>query len=186
MLLQKYKDVRVEIEHGDLLLFRRRGLISIVGRGVHSHAAMAAWWGDRLFVLETLQFHGGRAVTLSSQVDRNSGLWDCYEANAEDRWPDFQKGKAVNLMKSFCGTPYGWFSVLCAAARHLPLVRLLLKPDILDDAVNTRPLFCSQAVMVATRIGGGVDPVSGLSDRLTEPADLARSPFYRYKFTLES
>jgi hypothetical protein len=34
------------------------------------------------------------------------------------------------------------------------------------------------------RIGGGVDPVPHLSDRLTEPADLARSPFYEYAFTL--
>jgi len=34
------------------------------------------------------------------------------------------------------------------------------------------------------RIGGGVDPVKHLADRLTEPADLARSPFYKYRFTL--
>jgi hypothetical protein len=37
---------------------------------------------------------------------------------------------------------------------------------------------------MADRIGGGVDPVPHLADRLTEPADLARSPFFRYRFTL--
>jgi hypothetical protein len=37
---------------------------------------------------------------------------------------------------------------------------------------------------MADRLGGGVDPVENLPDRLTEPADLARSPFYRYRFTL--
>jgi hypothetical protein len=31
---------------------------------------------------------------------------------------------------------------------------------------------------------GGVDPVPNLADRLTEPADLARSPFFEYRFTL--
>ncbi len=36
------------------------------------------------------------------------------------------------------------------------------------------------------RVGGGVDPVPHLADRLTEPADLARSPFYEYAFTLDS
>jgi hypothetical protein len=37
---------------------------------------------------------------------------------------------------------------------------------------------------MADRLGGGVDPVPHLADRLTEPADLARSPFYEYLFTL--
>jgi hypothetical protein len=31
---------------------------------------------------------------------------------------------------------------------------------------------------------GGADPVPNLADRLTEPADLARSTFYRYHSTL--
>lgn len=37
---------------------------------------------------------------------------------------------------------------------------------------------------MADRVGGRVDPVPHLADRLTEPADLARSPFYQYLFTL--
>jgi hypothetical protein len=37
---------------------------------------------------------------------------------------------------------------------------------------------------MADRVGGGVDPVPDLANRETEPADLARSPFYRYRFTL--
>ena len=31
---------------------------------------------------------------------------------------------------------------------------------------------------------GGIDPVPNLADRLTEPADLSRSAFFRYQFTL--
>ena len=63
-------DARAEILDGDLLLFRRRSLISIAGRGEHSHAAKAAWWGGDLFCLEVRELCGGRAVTLASQVRR--------------------------------------------------------------------------------------------------------------------
>jgi hypothetical protein len=41
-----YRQARSTVRNGDLLLFRRRGLISIAGRGDHSHAAKAAWWDD--------------------------------------------------------------------------------------------------------------------------------------------
>lgn len=43
-----FRQARLRVRDGDLLLFRRRGLISIAGRGDHSHAAKAAWWGDDL------------------------------------------------------------------------------------------------------------------------------------------
>jgi hypothetical protein len=44
-----YRQARGSVLNGDLLLFRRRGLISIAGRGDHSHAAKAAWWSNDLF-----------------------------------------------------------------------------------------------------------------------------------------
>ncbi len=43
-----YREALRHLRDADLLLFRRRGLISIAGRGDHSHAAKAAWWGDDL------------------------------------------------------------------------------------------------------------------------------------------
>ncbi len=189
MNLQSYQEVRDQIQDGDLLLYRRPGLIASIGRGIHSHAAAAAWWGDRLFVLEMLQFTGGRAVTLSSQVGQNPGRWDVYEANPDNRWPEYSREKSTRLMKTFCGAPYGWSSVLVAAARRLPLVRLLAKPnldDVVDLVMDNRPQFCSEAKGAADKFGGGVDPVPNLANRLTEPTDLARSSFYRYKFTLEN
>ena len=54
-----------------------------------------------------------------------------------------------------------------------------------DDDASTWPPFCSQAVSMADR-QGGIDPVPNLADRLTEPADLSRSEFYEYRFTLIS
>ena len=47
-----YCQARRLVRDGDLLLFRRRGLISIAGRGDHSHAAKAGWWDEDLLFLE--------------------------------------------------------------------------------------------------------------------------------------
>jgi hypothetical protein len=85
-------------------------------------------------------------------------------------------------MIEITGRRYGWWSLLWVAMVHLPVVRLLVRPDT-DDSANGSLPFCSQAVARACR-AGGVDPVPNLADRLTEPGDLARSVFFRYRFTL--
>jgi len=180
----RYEAVRRAIGDGDLLLFRRRALIAIAGRGDHVHAAKAAWWSDDLFCLETRALWGGRAVTLSSQVRRFPGRIDVYEVNPDLRWPQYDRQGAVRWMRRLAGCDYGYAGVLAAGLLHLPIVRLWVRPDLDDRAVDHRPPFCSQACAMADRIGGGVDPVPHLADRLTEPADLARSPFYQYRFTL--
>jgi hypothetical protein len=178
-----YSHVRDKIADGDLLLYRRRVLISIAGRGEHSHAAKAASWDADLFCLE-ISALGGRAVTLSSQVARYPGRIDVYEANPDNRWPEYDRVGAVRFMRRLAGCEYGWANLLAAALLHLPGIRLFVRASTDDGSVNRRPPFCSQAVTMAERLGGGIDPVKHLADRLTEPADLARSPFYRYRFTL--
>jgi hypothetical protein len=168
----------------DLLLFRRRGLISIAGRGDHSHAAKAAWWGDDLFCLEVRDLAGGRAVMLSSQVRRFPNRIDVYETNPDGRWEEYNPAKATRFMRRLAGCAYGYWGVASAALLHLPAARLFAHVDVHDGERSVRPPFCSQACAMSDRIGGGVDPVAHLADRMTLPADLARSPFYRYRFTL--
>jgi len=182
--LVRYGEVREEIQDGDLLLFRRRNLISIAGRGEHSHAAKAAWWAGDLFCLEVRELAGGRAVTLSSQVERCPGRIDVYQTNPEGRWPEYDRAGATRFMRRLAGCQYGWVNLIAVSFLHLPWIRLCIRANTDDRAVSRRPPFCSQAVAMADRIGGGVDPVRHLTDRLTEPCDLARSPFYRYRFTL--
>lgn len=177
-------EVRRRIRPADLLLFRRWGPIAVAGRGIHSHAAKTAWWDDELFCLEMRLSTGGRAVTLASQVQRWPRRIDVFRANADDRWPEYDRRGAVAYMRRLCGTRYGWSGLLIVAALHLPLVRWLVRPDTLDAWPDARPPFCSHACALADRLGGGVDPVRQLADRLTEPSDLARSPFFRYQFTL--
>ena len=179
-----YHDARSLIGDGDLLLFRRRNLISIAGRGEHSHAAKAAWWNGCLFCLEVREWFGGRAVTLSSQVKRYPGRIDVFETNADDRGPDYDGKFALLVMRRLAGCDYGYRNVLAASLLHLPILRLFVKPNTDDRAETRLPPFCSEAVARAERSGGNVDPVRHLADRITEPADLARSPFYKYRFTL--
>ena len=191
--LQKYMAARHEIWNGDLLLFRKRrvgfidGIIAIAGRGVYSHAAKAAWWKTDLFCLEVREFHGGRAVGLSSQVERYPCRIDVFRPNADNRWPDYDIEGALEVMRRFAGGDYGYLNVLTAAMTHLPFLRIFIRPDRSDEIGSRpwRPPFCSEAVSIAERIGGGVDPVPHLADRFSEPSDLARSPFYKYLFTLE-
>jgi hypothetical protein len=179
-----------QILDGDLLLFRRRGLVAIAGRGEHSHAAKAAWWGDDLFCLEIREWHGGRAVTLASQVRRRPGQIDVYRANPANRWPEYDRARASAMMRRLAGCEYGYAGVAAAAMLHLPFVRMVVRAEVDDNAdhaspgARPRPPFCSEACAMVDRVGGGVDPVPHLADRLTEPADLARSPFYKYLLTL--
>ena len=172
-MLVSYPSIRHLIRDGDLLLFRRRGLISIAGRGEHEHAAKAAWWGNDLFCLEVREWFGGRAVTLSSQVARQPGRIDVFQANAQNRWPQYDRHGATHFMRRLCGCDYGYRALLTVAMLHLPLVSLLFHPNLDDDATDRWPPFCSEACSMADRLGGGVDPVEHLCDALTEPADLA-------------
>jgi hypothetical protein len=182
--LARYPDVRDQIADGDLLLYRRRSVVSIVGRGLHTHAAKAAWWGEDLFCLEIRQLVGGRAVTLSSQVRRWPNRIDVYEVNPDGRWPEYDRRGAVRFMRRLTGCDYGYCGLIATALLHLPVIRWFVRADVDDRAFDRRPPFCSHACAMSDRLGGGVDPVPHLADRFTEPADLARSPFYRYRFTL--
>jgi hypothetical protein len=184
----KLTDVAAEIRDGVLLLFRGRGLIArligTAGRSDYTHAARAVWWGNDLFCCEVRELRGGRAVTLESQVRRFPGAIDVFEANPSNRWREYNRRGAVRFLRRLAGCDYGYLGVLQAALRHAPLWRFLVRPDSDDKRVTDQPPFCSQASTMADRLGGGVDPVPHLADRLTEPADLARSPFFRYRFTL--
>ena len=180
---RSYADVRGEIRDADLLLFRRRNwytrLIAVAGRSQYVHAAMAGWWKDRLMCVE-MTSGGGRAQLLSNIVERWPGAFDVYRANAARR--RFSRQRALAAMIAITGKP--------TAAESLPgrlaapaVFRFLVPPDTDDAETTVWPPFCSQAVSMACR-AGGVDPVPNLADRLTEPADLSRSPFFEYRFTL--
>jgi len=182
-----YRSARPYIHDGDVLLFRRRRglagkLIATAGRSPYSHAAMAAWWRGRLMCLETLQSCGGRAVLLSNLVEEGDAEIDVFSIKTWRRVRQKDRQAAVEAMLEITGRKYGWWALLKAAIRHLPIVRLFA-PVITDDEADGELPFCSQAVAWAWR-RAGLDLVPKLADRLTEPGDLARSAALKYRFTL--
>jgi hypothetical protein len=200
--LRSLAKVATEIQDADLLLFRGKGAISrwirSWTRGLHSHAAKASWAKGALECVEVREFVGGRIVTLASQVALYPGQIDVLRANGdglpERRTSDaiadglkpgqfYDRTAADQMMRSFAGTEYGYWTVIVAGVTHLPVIRLFLVADFDDEAAWAIP-DCSAACAIADRLGGGYDPVRHLSDAQTSPAELARSPFYRYLFTL--
>lgn len=188
----RYREIRGEIRNGDLLLFRKRKyspidlMIAVAGRGMFVHAGKAAWWQDDLFCLDVAKGSGGRATRLSELVRDDSARIDVFRPNAGNRWTDYDPEGSVAVMRRFVGKKYGYRQAMKTAMTHLPFFRLFFRPDRTDAAAleHDESPFCSQAVAIAERLGGGVDPVPNLSDDYSEPADLARSPFYQYVFTL--
>ena len=186
-----YAEIRRSIRDGDLLLFRPRGwiwrAIAVAGRSEYCHAAMAGWWGGRLMNVE-MTSGGGRAQLLSNLVERWPGVIDVYAANATHR--RFSREKALSAMIGITGQDYGTHNLFRVAMYHTPVVRFFMQPDT-DEEEGSRskvqgstwPPFCSQAVSLACR-AGGVRPVPHLADRSIEPADLARTTFFKYRFTL--
>jgi len=194
----EYEQVKDQIRDMDILLFRRNCLISRVGRGFHYHAAKVVWWDDVLFSIEMRGRHGGRAIPLASQVRRYPGIIDVFRVNAYERWPEYKPEKGITFLKSLVGCHYGYFNFFKTAISHFPLLQLLngfKKRNItVYDHENEKDGFpfsgteyscyCSEACAIADRISG-VDPVPFLDNRYTEPADLARSSFYQYMFTIK-
>lgn len=189
--LVSYDVARHQIKDADLLLFRPRRwwtrLFAVAARSEYVHAAMAAWWHDRLMCVE-MRTGGGRAVLLSNIVKQFPGACDVYAASPTgpgEYGPKsrFSRLAAVKTLIGITGTKYGHWNLWRAALYHLPIVRLFMKPDNDDAETSKWPPFCSAAVSLACR-AGGVDPCPELADRITEPGNLANTTFFTYKFTL--
>jgi len=179
-----------EILDADLLLFRGRGLASrairAAGRGIHSHAAKATWHNGQLMCCEVREFVGGRIVTLESQARKYPRRIDVFRANAGNRWPDWDRAASDDYMTALAGVEYGWGAIAKSALMHLPVVRYIVAPPTADDVLDARAKpYCSAACAMADDFGGGVDVVPHLANWAVSPADLARSLFYAYRFTLE-
>ena len=212
--LVPYHEAINHVQEADVLLFRGRGLISWLikryGSGVHSHAAMAHWDGDNIECVEFREFRGGRSVSLKTQVATHPDNIDVFRplnlisSNQFSSWPQnienrsvkveyenkqleykFDAGVAKNVtdtMLKLTGLPYGWKNFVKLGKHYLPFCRLAPQ-NIKDDEPN-EVFVCSTAVTYAYRINY-LDPCPFLADAATTPADLARSPLFKYQFTLK-
>lgn len=180
----KLRDAKPSLRDGDLLLYRSNGLIARLGRGDYNHAAKLGKWGDDWFVLDTTWRDGVQMRLLDWDVHCWPGVIDVYRPNPDGRWQEYDARASVMYLREKVCCGYGRASVLKACLLRLPIVRLFCRVSTDDKSIDDHPPFCSQLVVMGERLRGGVDPVPSLADRFTEPSDLARSPFYRYQFTL--
>lgn len=180
-----YEDLRGNIADGDVLLFRSKGTVASVirwaTRSTYSHAAMAAWYKDRLMVLESRELRGCRAVPLSAALVAGEILVLRTRGGFT-----MNRTLAIDEAVARLGGPYGWASILRIALSKLPLA-LLRRIPVLgrviprgptwseDDETPSGPrMICSEYVARCYR-AGGVDLVPNLADRDTTPGDIARS-----------
>ena len=181
-----YRSVEHKIGDAWVALFRGRGIVSSAiqnfTRGAWSHAGLLACHDRGVDLLEVREFHGGRRVTLASQVSLYPRQIDIFSCNAEVRW-HFDQAAAVESMRKFTGQKYGWAGALRLGLSRIPGLWHFFPVETDDLARGAQP-FCSHAVCTALR-EGGIDPVPNMPDYLVTPTMLATSLFLEYQFTLE-
>ncbi len=188
-IIRRYAEVKHRIQPGDLLFYRRgwkpsNFLIARIGGSPRVHVGMADLHRGRLVILETLQFKGAQRSPLLEQVTRYPGHWDHFETNPDNRWPEWDRERAVAYMRDAIGQPYGYGSLALAGIRHLPFVRLFIRPDTSDELQPNGLLpYCSHLCTLAIQ-WGGVDMVPNRPNRLVDPGRASESMFVGYKCTL--
>lgn len=189
-----YRQVREEIRDGDVALFRNAGLVGRVS-GDWTHAALCKWLRDEegnpttLMLAESREWHGGRMVTLSSQVRKFPGKIDIYR-------PSCCGALAFEAAEMACrqaGHPYGWYSIWLAAIDRLTIGKLLgiIKPARKFCGKLSSwytPKQCAQQDVWAFRWTARnrrstFDLVPHKSDYYCEPTDIATSGSARALFT---
>ncbi len=185
----RYADARPTLRDGTVLLFRGRGifsrLIQAKGRAPYSHAAMLAWWGHRLMVVESREGSGCRAVPFSTVLAEGHEV-DAFDVTGLSPLGD-ERAAAVSEAVSWLSTRYGWRTIvrIGLAALLVPLAwvrpvgalrRRWAKPLRDHRGLPTSGLICSELVARAWSAAGVelVPDIADYDDATVEPADLMR------------
>jgi hypothetical protein len=195
--LTSYHSARRHIWDGDLVAFRRNGLISWVGRGIHSHVGMAVWRpddnGGTLCIAEFRELAGARVVSFKSQVRKFPGLIDVYRPVFPDgsHLQIAQRAATIMFRQCISGLGYDYGGVATLAVMHLPVVSFVASRYFgfgyeqgFKPASWQCPKFCSfgfdwayRRAIEELQFDTDWAPVRGLDSRIVEPADLVRGEF---------
>lgn len=199
-----YDDVRDEIEHGSVLLFRpdKVSLRSIRwlwgipiarwGRSPYCHAGMVAVDGSdddgpgAIRCLEVLEGSWKREPRLLSQVlaAHYPGQIDVYQV--VDCMPLTAKtiaSRAVFHMRRLVRKRYSYWTLFRLFLRKCVVTRLFFRTPTDDTNGRACPHVCSGAVAAALQ-DSECDPVPNLPAAFVEPGDLARTLMLTYQCTL--
>ncbi len=170
-----YDDFRISIRNGDVLMYRGRSLPSRVIQWVthsrYSHAGLAAWWNDRLMVMEAVG-KGVVVTPLSTNVRAYHGrveLFTCVE-----EIPDADRQRMIQFAQQELGKEYARWKAIGLGLRILFRKNLEQR----DELRRERRLFCSHYVAEVYN-AVGKDLKKGVSDRFMSPQDIADSPLLK-------
>lgn len=184
----RYADVRTSLRDGTVLLFRGRGvfsrLIQAAGRSPYSHAALLAWWGHRLMVVESREGQGCRAIPLSTVLAEGHDVEAFGVVGASEAHESVAIGEAI----SWLSTRYGWRTILRTGLARFLVPLGWIRPVAALRARWSRPLrdhrglptsglICSELVARSWQAAGLplVPDILDYDDATVEPGDLARS-----------
>lgn len=205
-----YKQIRNQINEGDVLLFRGSGkiskIISAPSETTYSHVGLSSWINGYSNtdkgILECVEFRegkGGRAVNLSQYVKLRPNEIDVYRPSSriekitfndktqetQSEWIKFDGKQVTRTMRKMTGLPYGWKRIWWMAKHKLLIFRIFVdKESLMNDELNAVVYpVCSTATAHSFNTTG-YDLVHNRSDEATEPGDIAKSTILNYLFTL--
>jgi len=180
-ILLKYDDVLSQINNGDVFMYKGKGIASYiiqrVTRSPYSHAGIAAWWNERLMVMEA-KGNGVVVSPFSRSVGHYHGDVEWFISTQEISESD--RLKMVIFAQEELGKTYGRWKAIVLGIRTL-FQRDLDKRDRLR---KQNKLFCSEYV-AQTYNSICLDLKKKTSDRFMKPADIANSPLLEKKGTLK-
>ncbi len=207
-----YNKAKDLIQEGDVLLFRPEPrkkwwyppklgwFIAKYSGGQHSHVGLASrQFNGEVVLIEFREWRGGRAINLANEILGKSGFIDVYrvispvgmpvtdadgnESIVQKKFTDSVARQVTDEMFRLTGLPYGWEIIWKIALAYLPGVRLFGWKNKFENNVEDNIYVCSTAINYVFR-KYYMDPVPGIADSYTKPADLAHSPLFQYQFTL--
>ena len=194
------------LQEADVLLFRHGTFpsfgwfISKYTGGVHSHAALISisQHSQTPMCVEFREMKGSRSVALNSQLE---GAVDVFRLspsittgkmdpstkkvlyNMKELTPEIQY-QITDTAKDLTGLPYGWKIIFNIGKSYLPFVRLFYNQPTIDKNGHCDIFVCSTFVSYCIR-KNYIDLIPYLPDEITKPADLAKSPYLNYMFTIK-
>lgn len=156
-------------------MYRGRSLPSRViqwaTQSPYSHAGLAAWWNNRLMVMEAVS-KGVVVTTLSANVRSYHG--DVEWFTCVEEIPEADRIRMIEFAQQELGKEYAKWKALLLGLRIL----FQKGREQRDRLRRERQLFCSHYVAQVYN-AVGKDLKKGVSDRFMSPADVAGSPLLK-------
>jgi len=172
-----YKEVRNQIKDGDILLYKGKGiftsgfvptLVQWVTGSPYAHAGIAAWWNDRLMIIEAIG-SGVIANPISLSLERYKATveWFQYREEISD---DVRRNMVITAQEDL-GKGYAIWKTVWFAIKIL----FLQKFEERDERREENKYFCSQFV-AHVYSSAGLDLKKDRADGEIAPGDIAKSP----------